>query len=56
MDSFPSLGYPVNSTLLYGEQCPVRTSVMDQIMHILAEHFVDVLVSKSAEAGRVARS
>jgi len=54
MDSFPSLGYPVNSTLLYGEQCPVRTSVMDQIMHILAEHFVDVLVSKSAEAGRVA--
>jgi hypothetical protein len=27
---------------------------MDQIMHILAEHFVNVLVSQSAEAGRVA--
>jgi hypothetical protein len=27
---------------------------MDQIMHILAEHFVHALVSQSAEAGMVA--
>src|SRR5271169_257608 len=54
MDSLPGSCYEVNSTLLYGEQCPVRASVMYQIMRILAEDLVNVLVSQSAEAGRVA--
>jgi hypothetical protein len=52
--SFPSSRYKVDSALLYGERCPVRTSVMDQIVHVLAKHLVNVLVSQSAEAGRVA--
>src|SRR6267378_1881062 len=54
MNSFATLGCPVNSALLYGEQGPVRSSVMDEIVHILAEHFVDALVSQSTEARRVA--
>jgi hypothetical protein len=48
-----SSDYPVNLALLHREQCPVRASVMDQIVHILAEDFVNALVPQSAEAGRV---
>src|SRR5438477_5638641 len=53
MNPFAGSGYPVNSALLYGEQGPVRASVMKQIVHILAEHFVNALVPQSAEARRV---
>src|SRR5258708_32325985 len=55
MDSFPSSYYPVNPALLHGERCPVRTLVMDQIVHILAEQFVHASISQSAQAGRVAK-
>ena len=54
VDSFPGLCYPVNATLLHGKQCSIRTTVMQQLMHILAEHLLNVLVSQSAEARRVA--
>src|SRR4029077_15532464 len=53
MDSFPGSYYAVNSALLYGEQRSIRTTVMDQVMHFLAEHFVNLLVSQCADAGRV---
>ena len=54
VDSFTSTCYPVNSTLLCGARCPIRTSVMDQIMHILASHFIKALVSQNSEAGGIA--
>ena len=54
MDSFSRLCYPVNGALLCGEQRSIRPTVMNQIMHILAEHFIEVFVSQSAKAGRVA--
>jgi hypothetical protein len=52
--SLPGSYYPVNSTFLHREQRSIRTSVMHQIMHILAEHFVNALISQSAETGEVA--
>src|SRR5208282_1154023 len=55
VDSFPSSCYLVNSTLLHRKQRPIRTSVMHQIMRILAEHFVESLISQSAEACWVAK-
>src|SRR5215469_5165108 len=51
VNSFPGLCHTVNSTLFYGERSTVCTSVMDQIMHLLAEQFVAVLVPQSAQAG-----
>src|SRR6202007_1347571 len=54
VDSFPGLCDPVNSTLIYGEHRSIRTTVMQQIMRILAEHLIKALVSQSAKAGRIA--
>jgi len=54
MDSFPSSCYPVNATLLYREKRSIRTTVMQQIMRILAEHLINALVSQRAETRRVA--
>ena len=54
MDSFSGLCYSVNGTLLYGEQRSIRMTVMQQIMHILAEHLINAIVSQNAEARRIA--
>ena len=54
MDTFSGLCYPVNATLLYREKRSIRTTVMQQIMRILAEHLINALVSQSAETRRVA--
>jgi len=42
------------TTLLNGERRPISASVMNQIMHVLAEQFVNPFIPQSAQASRVA--
>src|SRR3984957_4337387 len=53
--SFPSARCPQDSTVFRGERCPISTSLMDQMMHILAEEFVRSFISQNTKASGVAK-
>src|SRR5580704_11319928 len=50
MDSLACSDRPEVSALLNGEQCPISTSVVNQIMHILAEQVVSAFIHQSTKA------
>src|SRR3984957_16138739 len=52
--SFPGARCPQNSALFRGERCPISTSLMDQMMHVLAQEFVSVLIPQKAKTGWIA--